>query len=121
MNGLESGDLRYENGQPVVYVTSETANKLLEQYGKKIAESGKPPILDFSKARYISSTGVGQILALYAELQEGGIDSIRLRNLSSSHLKIFSLIGLDTAEGIEIEGLDGTVAKLSKEGAKPTE
>jgi anti-sigma B factor antagonist len=59
-----------------------------------------PAILDFSGLEYISSAGIGVILATYKRLLDGG-HSLRLVGMSDRIRNVFQYAGLDRVFTIE--------------------
>lgn len=59
-----------------------------------------PSILDFSGLEYISSAGIGVILATYKRLHDAG-HSLRLVNMTDRIRNVFQYAGLDRVFTIE--------------------
>lgn len=81
-----------------IYV--EQAEELHEMFHSIVEENPKEVIIDLSRLKSITSSGIGKIVYLYKELQKRD-GKIRIVNVNDTIMQIFKIVKLDTLVEIE--------------------
>ena len=92
-------EIRHENG--TVYLSGRLDAAQVDKAKGAFENLGdKAVIADFSGLDYISSAGIGVILAIYKRLTDGG-HTLRLVNMTDRIKNVFKFAGLDKILMIE--------------------
>jgi anti-sigma B factor antagonist len=84
-------------------IYTEQGDELLQVFNGIIEKNPKEVVIDLSKLKSITSSGIGKIVSLYKDLnKEGG--KIRIVGANDTIMQIFKIVKLDKL--MEIESLN---------------
>ena len=83
-----------------VYLKGRLDASQVQSANAVLAEAKGDTVLDLSELEYLSSAGIGVLIATLKHLRDGG-GSLRIRNAPPRILNLFQLAGLDRVLEIE--------------------